>query len=91
MDSPILHNIAGFIFILSALLLTAGIIRPMIVIWWTEHKTRAKVLTVYGSLAFITGIIYFSTINPEGDGRKDVATPNSRTQQDAGGAGDANQ
>ncbi len=91
MDSPILHDIAGFIFILSAVLLTAGIIRPMIVIWWTKHKTRAKVLTVYGSLALITGIIFFSTINPEGDGRKDVATPNSATQQDTREEGDANQ
>jgi cytochrome c oxidase assembly factor CtaG len=90
MDSPLLHDIAGFIFILSALLLTAGIIRPMIVVWWTEHKTRAKVLTVYGSIALITGIIFFATINPEGDGRKDVAAPNSATQPDARG-GDANQ
>ncbi|MDO1450309.1 hypothetical protein Q0590_28780 [Rhodocytophaga aerolata] len=91
MDSPILHNIAGFIFIFSAVLLTAGIIRPMIVLWWTNHKTRVKVLTVYGSLALITGIIYFATINPEGDGRKDVATPNSATQQDGVQGGDANQ
>jgi cytochrome c oxidase assembly factor CtaG len=90
MDSPILHNIAGFIFILSALLLTAGIIRPMIVVWWTEHKTRAKVLTVYGSMALIFGILFFATINPEGDGRKDVAAPNSATPQNSTG-GDANQ
>jgi hypothetical protein len=88
MDSSILHDIAGFIFILSALLLTAGIIRPMIVIWWTNHKTRAKVLTVYGSIALITGVIFFATIDPQGDGRKDVAAPNNSTQQTGG---DANQ
>jgi uncharacterized membrane protein len=91
MDSPIIHDIAGFIFILSAILLTAGIIRPMIVIWWTSNKTRAKVLTVYGSLALITGIIFFATINPAGDGRKDVAAPNSNTSPGSVDRGDANQ
>jgi cytochrome c oxidase assembly factor CtaG len=91
MDSPILHNIAGFIFIMSAVLLTAGIIRPMIVLWWTNHKTRAKVLTVYGSLALIFGILFFVTIDPKNDGRKDLTTPKVQTQQDTRDGGDANQ
>jgi hypothetical protein len=91
MDSPILHDIAGFICILSSFLLTIGLIRPFIVIWWTNNKTRTNVLAVYGSIALISSILFFVTINPEGDGRKDVAAPNSRTQQNTGGGGDANQ
>ena len=90
MDSPIIHNIAGFILIFSAILLTAGIIRPFIVLWWTNNKSRTKVLAVYGSLVLISSILFFITINPKEDGRKDTATPKEQTQQDTRDGGDAN-
>jgi drug/metabolite transporter superfamily protein YnfA len=90
MDSQILHNIAGFILILSAILLTAGLIRPFIVVWWTNNKTRGKVLAVYGSLVLIFSIIFFVTIDPQEDGRKDLTTPKEQTQQDTRDGGDAN-
>ncbi|QHT67677.1 hypothetical protein GXP67_14075 [Rhodocytophaga rosea] len=90
MDSQVLHNIAGFILIFSAFLLTAGLIRPFIVLWWTNTKTRGKVLAIYGSLVLIFAIIFFVTIDPQQDGRKDTATPKEQTQQDTRDGGDAN-
>ncbi|MBD0258374.1 MAG: hypothetical protein ICV83_21880, partial [Cytophagales bacterium] len=53
MNSAFLHNVAGFFLIFSAVLMVAGIIRPYNVLWWTQHKTRAKVLMVYGAIAFL--------------------------------------
>lgn len=90
MDSQILHDIAGFILIFSALLLTAGLIRPFIVLWWTNSKTRGKVLAVYGSLVLIFSVIFFVTIDSKEDGRKDLTTPKEQTQQDTRDGGDAN-
>ncbi len=91
MNSPVLHDIAGFILIFSAILLTAGIIRPMIVVWWTNHKTRSKVLMVYGSLVLVSAVIFMVTSDAENDGRKDPTTNKQQTQQETGEGGDANQ
>jgi hypothetical protein len=92
MDSPILHNIAGFICIFSFVLLTIGLIRPFIVIWWTNHKTRAKVLMVYGSIALVSSIIFFFTINPREDDIKGQNEGGREVQEDSRkGGGDANQ
>jgi ABC-type Fe3+-siderophore transport system permease subunit len=74
MDSQLLHNIAGFVCILSGLLLTIGLIRPFIVVWWGESKTRTKVLMVYGSILLISSVIYFTTINPKEDSLKRSGT-----------------
>jgi hypothetical protein len=76
MHSELLHDIAGFFLIFSAVLMTAGIIRPYTVLWWTKNRTRAKVLMVYGSIAFLSGILFLVTIDPGDDTRKD------ETQQD---------
>lgn len=80
MNSPILHNVAGFVLIFSALLLTAGIIRPMIVLWWTNDKSRGKVLMIYGSLVLVSAIIFMVTNDSGEDGRKDSTTPKEQTQ-----------
>jgi hypothetical protein len=71
MNSEFLHNVAGFFLIFSAVLMVAGIIRPYNVLWWTQTKTRAKVLMVYGSIAFLSAIAFFVTISPSEDPVKD--------------------
>ncbi len=71
MHSSFLHDVAGFFLIFSAVLMVAGIIRPYTVLWWTKNKTRAKVLMVYGSIAFLSGIAFLVTINPAEDPVKD--------------------
>lgn len=71
MHSLLLHDIAGFVLIFSSVLLTAGLIRPYTVLWWTRNKTRVKVLMVYGSIAFLSSIVFFVTINPVEDPIKD--------------------
>lgn len=75
MNAALLHDIAGFVLILAAVLLTAGIIRPFIVVWWSQHKTRTKVLAVYGSIVLVSAIVFFVTIDPTKDGRKDQGAP----------------
>jgi hypothetical protein len=92
MDSPILHNIAGFICIFSFVLLTIGLIRPFIVIWWSNQKTRTKVLMVYGSIALVSSVIFFFTINPREDDIKAPIEGGREVQEDPRkGGGDANQ
>ncbi len=81
MNATLLHDIAGFICILSSVLLTAGIIRPLTVLWWTENKTRAKVLMVYGSIALVSGIIFMVTVDPQGDTVKDDTRSQIEEQQ----------
>ncbi len=71
MNSAFLHNVAGFFLIFSAVLMVAGIIRPYNVLWWTQHKTRVKVLMVYGAIAFLSAIAFFVTIDTAKDPVKD--------------------
>jgi uncharacterized membrane protein HdeD (DUF308 family) len=80
MNSDILHNIAGGILILSAMFLTMGLIRPMNVLWWTQDKTRGKVLMIYGVIALIAGIIFFVTIQPNQDPIKDETRTDAPSQ-----------
>lgn len=81
MDSQLLHDIAGFLCILSGALLTIGLIRPFIVVWWGENKTRTKVLMVYGSILLISSVIFFVTINPKEDPLKGPVTPAERVDE----------
>ncbi len=81
MDSQLLHDIAGFFSIFSGVLLTIGLIRPFIVVWWGEHKTRMKVLQVYGSILLISSVIFFVTIDPNRDPAKDNTTPKEQINE----------
>ena len=81
MDSQLLHNVAGFVCIFSGLLLTIGLIRPFIVVWWGESKTRAKVLMVYGSILLISSIIYFATVSSQEGSFKGTVTPTEQSGQ----------
>ncbi len=81
MDSQLIHDIAGFVSILSGVLLTIGLIRPFIVVWWGENKTRIKVLQVYGSILLISSVIFFVTIDPNKDTAKDTTTPKEQMHE----------
>jgi type II secretory pathway component PulM len=81
MNASLLHYIAGFILILSSVFLTAGIIRPLTVLWWTENKTRAKVLLIYGSAVLVSAVVFMVTIDPQEDTIKDETRSQIETKQ----------
>ena len=75
----VLHNAAGIILILSAIFMVAGIIRPMIVLWGTGQKTRARVLMIYGVVAVLSGLTFMLTSDRDQIGNKDAESPREVT------------
>ena len=38
--------------------LIAGLFKPWVMLWWEDTQNRKKVFKVYGTAAFIAGVIY---------------------------------
>ena len=55
MDS--LRILFSIIFIFSAFLMLLGLYQPWWVLWWEDVQNRRKVLTLYGSIMIIAGLL----------------------------------
>jgi hypothetical protein len=74
-----LSDITIYLTLFFATLLLIGIIRPDFVLFWTDNKSRGKVLAIFGSLAFITFIIWSITSSQRSDGFKSQTSPRDST------------
>jgi hypothetical protein len=44
----------------SLIFLLIGLYKPWVMLWWEDVQNRSKVLKVYGSLAIVFAIVYYS-------------------------------
>ena len=55
-----IQRIFLYISITSLLCLLVGMFRPWIVLWWEDIQNRRKVIQLYGTVAVVTVIIYWT-------------------------------
>jgi hypothetical protein len=77
-----LSDITIYLTLFFATLLLIGIIRPDFVLFWTDNKSRGKVLAVFGGLAFLAFIIWGITSAKRDDGFKSQTSPRDSTNRD---------
>lgn len=66
-----LSSIALIGILITAILLTIGLIRPGFVVWWNQSNSRKNVLAVWGSMFMVFVIFYFIVSSQRSDGFKD--------------------
>lgn len=77
-----LSDITIYLTLFFATLLLIGVIRPDFVLFWTDNKSRGKVLAVFGSLAFLSFIIWGITVSQRDDSIKSQTSPRDSTYRD---------
>lgn len=43
----------------SGVLLLAGLISPVIVLWWMDYQNRLRVIRIYGTIFLVSALVYF--------------------------------
>jgi len=67
-----LNIIAGIGVIITALLLTIGLIRPGFVVWWNSSNSRKNVFIVWGGLLMVFTVMFFLVNGNRQDTRKET-------------------
>ncbi|HEX6227569.1 MAG TPA: hypothetical protein VFZ52_24295 [Chryseolinea sp.] len=53
-----IESFSLFAGIIGLILLTAGLYKPWIMLWWRERQNRRQVIKLYGTIALISFVIY---------------------------------
>ncbi|HYG40259.1 MAG TPA: hypothetical protein VD908_16640 [Cytophagales bacterium] len=76
----ILDSIASLGVVVTALLLTIGLIRPGFVVWWNKSNSRKQVIMVWGALFMFFVIMYFFVSSYRHDNLKGSDTENQEIE-----------
>ena len=78
-----LSDIAFFSLVLFGAVMLIGVIRPDFVLFWTDTKTRGKVIAVFGGLAFVSFVIFgISSAQRNDQANKDPNPPRDSAHYD---------
>jgi hypothetical protein len=48
-----------YVSLLAILFLLIGLFKPWMMLWWEDTQNRKKVITIYGTVAFISYVLYW--------------------------------
>ena len=51
-----------YISVTAIVFLIMGLVKPWIMLWWEDVQNRRKVITLYGSIAVLTYLVYWLMI-----------------------------
>jgi hypothetical protein len=52
------QQLSLYMFVSSLVLLLIGLFKPWVTLWWEDIQNRKKVITLYGSIAFASFLMY---------------------------------
>ena len=55
-----LQQLLLYVSFTALLFLAIGLYRPWVMLWWEDIQNRRKVFKVYGSVAVVSIVLYFS-------------------------------
>jgi adenine-specific DNA methylase len=52
------RDLAFYVFVVSVLTMVIGLFVPWITLWWMAIQNRKRVIQLYGSIAFVSYLLY---------------------------------